>query len=90
MHALFYWLGWDENATKATNVASKNRLVIVSYCGFTIFPTSIALTVHAIFVVATTLHATISLLLVLSTPRSQTLKHIYPWKFANDENSNIA
>ncbi len=71
-------VGWDENVTKATNVVGKDRLVVASYCSFTIFLASMALTVRAICVVATTPLATISLLLLLSNPPSQTLKHNYP------------
>jgi hypothetical protein len=36
---------------------------------------------------STILLATISLLLLLSNPLFQTLKHTYLWKLANDENS---
>jgi len=47
-------VGWDENATKATNATSRDRLVVASYFGFTIFPTSMALIVCVImYVVAT-------------------------------------
>jgi hypothetical protein len=35
---------WDENATKATNVTSKDRSMVVSYCGFIIFLASTTLT----------------------------------------------
>jgi hypothetical protein len=71
-------VGWDENVTKATNVVVKDRLVVASYWDFTIFLASMALIVRAIFVVATTPLATISLLLLLSNPPFQTLKHPYP------------
>jgi hypothetical protein len=46
--------------------------------------------VRALFVVATTPLATISLLLLLSNPPFRTLKHAYPLKLANDENSSIS
>ncbi len=91
----FYWfysllmVGWDENATKVTNVTSKNKLMVASYCDFTIFLASTNLIVHVIFVVTTTCLATILFLLLLSNPPFQTFKYTYPWKLANDENSNI-
>jgi hypothetical protein len=70
---------WDKNATKATNVVvSKDRLMVVSYCNFIIFLVSTALTICVIFVVTIAHLATISLLLLLSNPPSQTLKHTYP------------
>jgi hypothetical protein len=39
-------VGWDENATKATNVAGMNKLMVASYYNFTIFPASMALTCY--------------------------------------------
>jgi Fe2+ transport system protein B len=83
MHAYFYiesihlWLDRTRTQQKATNTTSIDRLVVASYCGFTIFLTSMALIVHAISIVATTPLATISLLLLLSNRPSQTLKHTY-------------
>ncbi len=49
---------WDKNATKTTNAASKNKLVVASYCALTIFLTSMALTIHVMSIVATTPLAT--------------------------------
>ncbi len=49
---------WDKNATKATNAASKDKLVAASYCALIIFPTSTALTTHVLSIVATTPLAT--------------------------------
>jgi hypothetical protein len=71
-------VGWDENATKATNVASRDRLMVASYFDFTIFYASLALILHVISIVTKTPFATISLLFLLSNPPSQTLKHTYP------------
>ncbi len=71
-------VGWDKNATKAANVANRDRLTIASYCGFTIFPMSTTLIVRVMSIVATTPLTTISLLLLLSNLPSQTLKHTYP------------
>jgi hypothetical protein len=71
-------VGWDKNATKDTNNASKNKLMIASYCDFTIFLASLALNVCVMYVVVTNFFATISLLLLLSNPSSQTLKLTYP------------
>jgi hypothetical protein len=65
-------VGWDKNATKATNATSRDRLMVVSYYNFIVFPTSMALIISVIVVVATTL-ITISLLLLLSDPPSQIL-----------------
>ncbi len=39
---------------KATNAASKDKLMAASYCALTIFPTSMALTIHVMSIVATT------------------------------------
>ncbi len=83
MHVYFYWfyslptVGWEENATKVTNVASKDRLMVASYCYFTIFPTWMILNVYAISIVAIAPLATISLLLLLSNFPFQTFKHTY-------------
>jgi hypothetical protein len=68
-------VGWDENTKKTTN---RNRLMVASYYGFTIFLASMALTIHFISIVTKTPLATISLLLLFSNPPSQTLKHTYP------------
>jgi hypothetical protein len=48
-------VGWDKNATKATNAASRNILMVASYFDFTIFYTSMALILHVIYVVTRTL-----------------------------------
>jgi len=61
-------VGWDKKSRKATNVASKDRLMVASYYDFTIFFASMALNVHVISIVATTPIATISLLLLFSNP----------------------
>jgi len=82
-------IGWDKNATKVTNVASRDRLMVASYEGFTIVPPSMVIIVCVMFVVAVTPVATISLLLLLSNLPSQSLKHTYLQKLANNENSNI-
>jgi hypothetical protein len=66
-------VGWDKNATKATNATSRDRLMVASYYNFTIFPTLMALIVRVKFVEAAILLITISLLLLLSNPPSQTL-----------------
>jgi hypothetical protein len=71
-------VGWDENKTKATNVANIDRLVIGSYYGFNIFLASTTLIVHVLSIVATTPLVNISLPLLLSNPPSQILKHTYP------------
>jgi hypothetical protein len=63
-------VGWDKNARKATTVASRDRLMVVSYYDFTIFFASMALTVHVISIVAIAPIATISLLLLFSNPPS--------------------
>jgi hypothetical protein len=51
--------------------------MVASYEGFTIVPPSMVITVCVMFVVAVTPVATISLLLLLSNPPSQSLKHTY-------------
>ncbi len=53
-------VGSDKNAAKATNVTSKDRLMVASYCNFTIFPTSTTLIVHVMCVVVVAPLATIS------------------------------
>ncbi len=63
---------------KATNAASKDKLMAASYCALTIFPKSMALTIHVMSIVATTPLTIVSLLLLLSNLPSQTLKHTYP------------
>jgi hypothetical protein len=59
-------VGRDKNATKATNATSRDKLTIASYCGFTIFPLSMVLTICVMFVVSTTPLASLFLLLLLS------------------------
>ncbi len=49
---------WDKNATKVTNTASKDKLMVASYCALTIFPTSTTLTILLMSIVATTPLAT--------------------------------
>jgi len=63
-------VGWDENAIKVTNVANRDRLMVTSYLDFTIFFTSMALTLNVISIVARIPLTTISLLLLLSNPPS--------------------
>jgi hypothetical protein len=70
-------VGWDENATKATNAASINRLMVASYYHFTIFPASMALTVRAMSVVAAAPFATISLLLLFSNTPLNLKIHLF-------------
>jgi hypothetical protein len=69
---------WDKNAIRASNVASRDRLMVASYYNFMAFPTSMALIVRAIFVLATIFLVTISLLLLLSNPPSQNLNTFIP------------
>jgi hypothetical protein len=71
-------VGWDKNATEATNATSRDRLMVASHYNFTIFPTLMALIVCVIFVEVATPLITISLLLLLSNPPSQTLNTLIP------------
>jgi hypothetical protein len=82
----------DCATAKATNAATRGRLVTASYCDFTIFAALAAVTARARSAAAAPV-ATISrygLLLLLSNLNySQTLKPTSPWKLAGDENSSI-
>jgi hypothetical protein len=53
-------VGWDKNVAKAKNVPSNDRLVVASYCNFTIFLTSTTLIIHVMCVVVVAPLATIS------------------------------
>ncbi len=56
----YLWL--DETRwQQKPQIASRDRLVVTSYCDFTIFPASMALTVCDMSIIATTPLATISL-----------------------------
>jgi hypothetical protein len=69
-------VGWDKNATKATNVANINRLMVASHYGFTIFPASMALTIRAMSIITAALFATISSLLLFSNPSLNLKIHV--------------
>jgi hypothetical protein len=65
-------VGEDENVIKAIHIASRDRLVVASYYGF--INGSI---VCAMSIVAKIPLTSILLLLLLSSPLSQTLRHIW-------------
>jgi hypothetical protein len=82
MQANIYWfyslavIEWDKNATKATNVASRDRLVVASYYSFTIFPPSMVLRVMCY--VCCSNNSSCHHLAIIVAFKSQSLKHTYP------------
>ncbi len=82
----------DCATAKATNAATRGRLVTASYCDFTIFAALAAVTARAMSAAAAPV-ATISRYGCCCCSQnlndSQTLKPTSPWKLAGDENSSI-